>query len=113
MKKLICKQIAYKEVEKVQETPPHPSAIKIIVKKYLDRPIKDSENGLLIQELFMKAGDRIQVLPRGNDSLLNMPLLAEGTKKLAAKPKEAVRSLFDMFAIADKETPDLLYLNQE
>lgn len=61
----------------------------------------------------MKAGDRIQVLPRGNDSLLNMPLLAEGTKKLGARAREAVKSLFDMFAISDKDTPDMLFLNQE
>ena len=97
----------------MQEVPPHQSAIKLVVKRYTDRPIKDSENGMLVQELFLKSGDRIQVLPRGNDSLLNMPLLVDGTKKLGTRAREAVKSLFDMFATSDKDMPDTLFLSTE
>lgn len=50
VKKLICKQLAFRKVEGVQEEPIHPSAIKLVkkVSSYGDRPIKDNENGMLV-----------------------------------------------------------------
>ena len=47
MKKIICKELAHKAVEKIQEEPIHPCAIALTLKRYLAREIKDSENGML------------------------------------------------------------------
>jgi len=113
VKKMICRELAHKVVDKIQEVPPHPCAIKLVLKRYLDRPIKDSENGLLVQELFMKAGEKILVLPRGNEDLLNKSLLETGSNKMTAMAKQATKSLFEKFAIASAEAPDLLFLDPE
>ena len=81
VKKLICKELAHKKVEKVWEDPPHPAAIKLNRKVgYADRIIKDSENGMLVQELLMKTGEKIIVTPRGNGDIINVPLLDSETK---------------------------------
>lgn len=48
VKKMVCKELANKASEKIQEVPPHPCAIKLVLKRYLDREIKDSENGMLV-----------------------------------------------------------------
>ena len=79
LKKIICKELAHKKAEKIQEIPPHPLAIKLTSKKYLDRVIKDTENGMLVQELLLKSGDKIQVTQRGNDEILNISLLDTST----------------------------------
>ena len=81
VKKLICQELAHKKVEKVWEDPPHPAAIKLNRKVgYADRIIKDSENGMLVQELLMKTGEKIIVTPRGNGDIINVPLLDSETK---------------------------------
>lgn len=48
VKKIICKELAHRKVEGVQDLPFHPSSIKLVVNRYLDRPIKDFENGMLL-----------------------------------------------------------------
>ena len=105
VKKLICKELAFKKVDNVQEIPPHHSAIKLVKKAYTDRPIKDSENGMLVQEIFLKTGDKFVVSPRGNEDILNVSLLDPETQKLTQTIKDAVRSLFDRFAVSKPETP--------
>ena len=110
VKKLICKELAFRKVENVQDIPPHPSAIKIVKKAYTDRPIKDSENGMLVQEIFLKSGDRFIVSPRGNEEILNVSLLDSETWKMTQGSKDAVKSLFDRFAISKPETPEVLFL---
>ena len=83
VKKLICKELAFKKVENVQDLSPHPSAIKLVRKEASnDKPILDSENGMLVQEKLIKNGDRFVVSARGNESVLNVPLLDTETQKL-------------------------------
>ena len=48
VKKIICKELAFRKAENVQEVPPHPSSIKLVINRYLDRPIRDFENGMLL-----------------------------------------------------------------
>ena len=110
VKKLVCKELAHKAVEKTQEVPLHPGAIKLILKRYVDREIKDSENGLLISELILKAGDKFVVSFRGNDNLLNLTLLEPGTKKLTARAKESVKNLWNKFKLTE-ENSSLEYMN--
>ena len=112
-KKMICKELAHKEVAKVQEEPIHPCAISLTLKRYVDREIKDSENGMLLLELLLKEGDKIVVTPRGNTNLLNFSLLESGTEKLTVRAKAAVRKLWEKFSIADAEVPELLYMNTQ
>lgn len=113
VKKMICEKLAFKEVDKIQEIPPHPSAVKLVLKRYIDRPIKDTENGMLISELFLRAKERILVSPRGSDDILNMSLLEPDTNKLTSKARAACRILFEKFAIATPEAPDLLFLSTD
>jgi len=74
VKKIICKELAFRKVEGVQDVPYHPSSIKLVVNRYLDRPIKDFENGMLLKELFFKDTDKFTVYPRGNEDLRSQPL---------------------------------------
>lgn len=113
VKKLICKELAFRKVENVQEVPPHPSAIKIVKKGYTDRPIKDSENGMLVQEIFLKSGDKFVVSPRGNEDLLNVSLLDTETGKLTQTIKDSVKSLFDRFAVSQPGAPDKYFLGTD
>ena len=101
---MICQELAHKAVEKVQEVPPHPCSIKLVLKRYLDREIKDSENGMLASELLLKAGDKFVVSVRGNENMLNLTLLEPGTQKLTARAKENVRKLWKSFSVTDIES---------
>ncbi len=68
---------------------------------------------MLISELFLRTGERIAVQPRGNEDILNMSLIDSETKKFSAKARAACRILFEKFAIASPDSPDLLYLGTE
>ena len=113
VKKMICKELAFNKITDVQGVPPHPSAIKLVKNAYTDRPILDSENGLLVQEIFLKSNDKFTVSLRGNADILKVSLLDGETEKLTQRIEEAVKSLFDRFAISKPEAPELLFLGTE
>lgn len=106
LKKIICKNLAFKPIEKIQEVPPHPSAIRLVVKRYTEREIKGYENGLLLSDpvLNLKAGDKIIVSQRSNESLSNLPLLEPDVHKFTPLVKEAVRNLWDKFCTTDADS---------
>ena len=68
---------------------------------------------MLIQELFLKANDKLLVKPRVQEDVLKMSLVDEGTKKLRKDVTDLLRTLFERFAISKPETPDILYLGTE
>ena len=68
---------------------------------------------MLVQEIFLKTGDRLVVSPRGNEDILNVSLLDTETKKITQRIKDAVKSLFDRFAISKPEAPELLFLGTD
>ena len=68
---------------------------------------------MLVQELLLKSGDKIQVTQRGNDEILNISLLDSSSNKLTPRARDAVRELFERFAIASPEQPDILFLGYD
>ena len=51
--------------------------------------------------------------PRGNDEIINISLVDSATKKLTPTARDAVRELFERFAIATPEQPDILFLGYD
>ena len=101
IKKLICKHLVSKDETDV----PHPGAIALTLNRYSDRAIKDHENGMLLQELFVKNDDKFTVTRRGITEISNMPLLEGTSKKMTQLAKRATSDLFNMFAVASPDAP--------
>ena len=86
--------------------------LQLNVKRLVDRPIKDAENGLLLADLYLKAGDKIVVSKRGNTEILNLPLLDASTNSLEPRAKEGLKMLFEKFAISDGPEQPELYIGE-
>ena len=88
VKQMVCKELAHKVAENIQETPIHPSAIKLTQKLYADREIKDSENGMLLLELRLKAGDSFSVGRRAkSEGLKEIVQMGDGPARLTAEAR--------------------------
>ena len=109
---MICKELAHKASQKIQEEPLHPGSIKLVKKGYVDVNVKDVDNGTLASELFWKSFDKFVVSQKGSDSTKDLTLLEPGTKKLTSKAKQAVRELWNKFCIKDSSST-LEYMNSD
>lgn len=63
--------------------------------------------------MLLRNNEKFVVLPRGNENIINVPLIDTETSKLTQMIRDAVRSLFDRFAVAKPESPNKYFIGTD